>query len=89
MAVEQVFRTQLACKVVDLRRLRPRHEARVEYPAPPDAARGADGRVQMRKVKGEADQGKRSDKFEEKIKVYYREAEILASISHVSGFNGH
>ena len=81
MAIQQNTRCQLACKVVDLRKLRPKAKiGRAEQPA---AAEDIDNRVQIRKVKDLTDRCKREGKLEEKMKIYYREVEILASISHV------
>lgn len=82
MAVEQSTRSQLACKVVDLRKLYPKTRiGRHEYPA---AAEDVDNRVQLRKVKDLATERKRDNKLDEKLRVYHREIDILASISHVS-----
>lgn len=84
MAIQQNTRCQLACKVVDLRRLKPKAKiGRAEQPA---AAGDIDNRVQIRKMKDLTDRCKREGKLEEKLKIYYREVEILASISHVSLF---
>lgn len=80
MAVEQMTRTQLACKIVDLRKLRPSMTfGRAEDPMP---AASVDVNTQLRKVKEWSDKQKRENKFDEKLKTYYREAEILASIRH-------
>ncbi|RMZ86075.1 hypothetical protein DV737_g165, partial [Chaetothyriales sp. CBS 132003] len=57
MAVEQKTRSQLACKVVDLRRFKQQ------------------GSSSDREKQG-------SGKLEDKLRVYYREVEILSSISH-------
>jgi len=82
MAVEQGVRRQLACKVVDLRKLRPTIPiGRLEHPA---SAEDVDNRVQMRKVKDWVDKQKKGNKLGDKLKVYAREVEILNSISHVS-----
>ncbi|RMZ89914.1 hypothetical protein DV736_g2845, partial [Chaetothyriales sp. CBS 134916] len=56
MAVEQTTRSQLACKVVDLRRFKQQSSS----------SHGA----------------KQGSKLEDKLRVYYREVEILSSISH-------
>ena len=82
MAVEQGARRQLACKVVDLRKLRASTPiGRLEQPA---AAEDVDDRVQMRKVKDWVDKQKKGNKLGDKLKVYAREFEILTSVSHVS-----
>ena len=83
MAIEQSQRTQLACKIVDLRKLespgRPEFQ-RWERPAP---AQDVDSRLQLVKVKSWGKKQKKENRLEEKLKTYYREAEILASLSHV------
>ncbi|RMZ83567.1 hypothetical protein DV738_g890, partial [Chaetothyriales sp. CBS 135597] len=57
MAVEQKTRSQLACKVVDLRKFKQQRPSR-------------------RSEKQD------NTKLEEKLRIYYREVEILSSISH-------
>jgi serine/threonine protein kinase len=80
MAIEQTARTQLACKLVDLRRLRPSLRfGRRESILPADEVSSKD---QARRLKQWADQTKRENKVEVKLKAYYSEAEILASIRH-------
>ena len=82
MAVEQGARRQLACKVVDLRKLRLTIPiGRLEYPA---SAEDVDNRVQIRKVKDWGNKQKNGNKLEDKLHVYAREVEILNSTSHVS-----
>jgi hypothetical protein len=84
MAIEQSQRTQLACKVVDLRKLQPPSRmkfGRWERPAP---AGDVDSRLQLFKVKSWGQKQKRDNQLEEKLKTCYREAEILASLNHVS-----
>ena len=82
MAIEHKSRSQLACKVVDLRKLRPRtFIGRKEAPA---AAEDVDNRVQLRRVRDWGEKQKQGNKLEDKLKVYYREVEILSSITHVS-----
>ena len=49
----------------------------------PAAAEDIDSRVQVRKVKAWAIQQKRKDALEKQLSKYYREVDILASISHV------
>ena len=81
MAIEHKSRSQLACKVVDLRHLRPgTYIGRKEEPA---AAEDVDNRAQLRKVRDWGEKQKQGNKLEDKLKVYYREVEILASIKHV------
>ena len=83
MAIEQGTRTQLACKLVDLRKLGPQSQAKTGRPEQPATAEKVDNRIQLRKVKEWVDQQKRYGSLEKKLKIYYREAEILASINHV------
>jgi hypothetical protein len=83
MAIEQFQRKQLACKIVDLRKLQsPSRMAfgRWEQPA---AAEDIDSRPQLAKVKS-LGQKQKDSRLEEKLKTYYREADILASLNHVS-----
>jgi hypothetical protein len=83
MAIEQFQRKQLACKIVDLRKLQsPSRMAfgRWEQPA---AAEDIDSRPQLAKVKSWG-QKQKDSRLEEKLKTYYREADILASLNHVS-----
>ncbi|EXJ72356.1 CAMK protein kinase [Cladophialophora psammophila CBS 110553] len=82
MAVEQMARRQVACKVVDLRKLVPRSQRQFGRPENPAAADEVDSRVQMRKIKAWANQQKRDNALERKLRAYYREVEILGSISH-------
>ena len=80
MAIEQTARAQLACKIVDLRRLRPAFNfGRPESALP---ANEVNSRDQARLIKQWSDQQKRHNKLEVKLKAYYGEAEILASIRH-------
>lgn len=84
MAIEQSQRRQLACKIVDLRKLRPPSRTKFgswERPAP---AKDVDSRMQLEKVKSWRWKQKTDDRVEDKLKTYYREAEILASLNHVS-----
>ncbi|KIW20500.1 hypothetical protein PV08_01075 [Exophiala spinifera] len=81
MAIEQHARAQVACKVVDLRKMTGgalRHGS-PERPVPAEAV---DIRVQRRQIKAWADQQKRENCLEGKLKLYFREIEILTSISH-------
>ncbi len=83
MAIEQHARAQVACKIVDLRKLigKPFNFGPPDQPA---AAEDVDFRAELRKVKAWGDQQKREDRLEDKLRLYFREVEILASISHVS-----
>lgn len=83
MAIEQSRRTQLACKIVDLRRLSvaPRIQtSRCETAA---ATEEVDSRAQMAKIKLWAERKQNEYHLEQQLKVYYREASILATLSHV------
>jgi len=82
MAIEQSHRRQLACKIVDLRKLRPPSRIKCGGWECPAAAKDVDSRLQIEKGKSWAGKQKR-DRVEEKVKTYYREAEILASLNHV------
>ncbi|KIX09946.1 uncharacterized protein Z518_01027 [Rhinocladiella mackenziei CBS 650.93] len=66
MAIDQTSRVQVACKVVDLRKLMPKPPNYFGRPEQP----------------GLADQRKKDEGLEEKVKTYFREFEILASIKH-------
>jgi hypothetical protein len=82
MAVEQVARRQLACKMVDLRSLRPGIAIeRRQRPAPADEV---DTREQTRKIKDWIPKKNSADRLGDKLKTYAREVEILNTISHVS-----
>jgi hypothetical protein len=54
---------------------------RWERPAP---AEDVDSRLQLVKVKSWGQKQNKDNRLEEKLKTYYREAEILASLSHAS-----
>ena len=84
MAIEQSARRQVACKTVDLRKLKPKMQNTFGRPEQPAAAEDVDSRAQLRKVKDWCNQQKRGKGLENKLKIYFREAEILASVSHVS-----
>ncbi|OAG38317.1 hypothetical protein AYO21_07437 [Fonsecaea monophora] len=82
MAIEQIARRQVACKVVDLRKLGPRPLLLFGRPEEPAPAEEVDSVAQKRKFKAWVDQRKRENALERKICAYYREVEILTSISH-------
>jgi hypothetical protein len=81
MAIKQVQRKQLACKIVDLRKPSRTSFGRWERPA---AAEKVDSRIQLAKVKSWVKKWKKDNQVEEKLKAYYREAFILSSLKHVS-----
>ncbi|EXJ79912.1 CAMK/CAMK1 protein kinase [Capronia epimyces CBS 606.96] len=82
MSIEQTARTQVACKVVDLRKLTPKLQNQFGRAEQPAAAEYVDNRTQARIVKAWCNQKKREQGVETKLKMYFREIEILASISH-------
>ena len=84
MAIEQCQRKQLACKIVDLRKLQPPSRTSFERREQPAAAEDIDGRLQLAKVKSWGQKQKKNNRLEEKLKTYYREVDILASLNHVS-----
>ena len=84
MAIEQSNRTQLACKIVDLRKLRCAPLAGVDRVESPAAAEEVDTRIQIAKVKSWAERKQRKGRIEQELQVYYREASILASLNHVA-----
>ena len=84
MAIEQHTRKQIACKLIDLRRLAPRSTSFFGRPEQPEPADKVDTRVQQKKIKKWIFQKKREIGVEKKLKQYFREVEILASINHVS-----
>jgi hypothetical protein len=84
MAIEQKARVQVACKVVDLRPLMETSKYRFGAPERPEPVQTVDNRTQLCKVKTWADRQKRETLLGDKLKLYFREVEILSSISHVS-----
>lgn len=84
MAIEQKSRSQLACKIIDLRKLRPKnYVGRKEEPL---AAEDVDNRLQLKKVRDLGEKQKKGNKLEDKLKVYFREVEILCNLNHVGTF---
>ena len=82
MAIEQFQRKQLACKIVDLRKLqRPNRVSSGRWEQP---ATAENSRLPLAKVKSWGQKQKKDNRLEEKLKTYYREADILASLNHVS-----
>ena len=84
MAINESQRLQLACKVVDLRKLRPQIRCKVGHYERPVQAEDVDNRVQLRKVVALADEKKKKHLLKDKLALWYREADILSSINHVS-----
>ena len=87
MAINETHRRQVACKVVDLRKLRTRVKPIPISEEEPAAAEDVDNRLQMRKLTVLEDEKKKEHLLEDKLAQWYREADILASISHVSCHN--
>lgn len=83
MAINSSQRRQLACKIVDLRKLRPQTRARIGREEQHAQAEDVDNRVQLRKLAALADEKKRAHLLEDKLTRWYREVDILASINHV------
>jgi hypothetical protein len=84
MAIEQFQRKQLACKIVDLRKLRPPNRVAFGRWEQPAAAENIDSGLQLAKIKSWGQKQKKDNRLEEKLKTCYREADILASLNHVS-----
>src|ERR1700722_8121231 len=84
MAIEQFQRKQLACKIVDLRRLQPHNRMSSGRWEQPTAAENVNGRLQLVEIKSWGQKQKKDNRLEEKPKTYYRGAAILASLNHVS-----
>jgi uncharacterized protein YukJ len=77
MVVDRVSRRQKACKVVDLRKLRP---LPIEHPA---TAVDVNETAEMGKLKEWAEKQKGASRLKDKLKVYAREFEILNYLNHV------
>jgi hypothetical protein len=84
MAINESQRRQLACKVVDLRKLRVYTKRKPTGKEQPAQAEDVDNRVQMRKLAALADEKKKKQSLEHNLERWYREVDILASITHVS-----
>lgn len=84
MAIEQTSRMQVACKVVDLRKLVPWRVNKFGPPEQPTAAEDLGSQLERRMLKEWLNQQKRGRGIEAKLKLYLREIEILTSINHVS-----
>lgn len=84
MAVEQKSRLQLACKLVDLRRLVPWKVNRFGPPEQPAAANDLGSQSEKRSLREWVNQQKRGKGVEAKMKLYLSKIEILTSINHVS-----
>jgi len=81
MAIEQTARVQLACKVVDLRKIGMTWQDK-PLPKEPAAADAVHLQAEIQKLRMWASRKKRRVKLEDKLHKYFREIGILASISH-------
>lgn len=81
MAIEQTARVQLACKIVDLRKIGKagKDKSLLEEHA---AAEFVNPQIAATQVRAWSDKKKRQIKLEDKLHSYHREVEILSSISH-------
>lgn len=79
MTIEQTTRSQLACKVVDLRKLRPACSFGKKVDSL--STDNDSSRMLSKQVKQWGDK-KKEDKLNDKLKTYFREVEILTSIRH-------
>jgi hypothetical protein len=84
MAIEQSSRTQVACKIVDLRKLKSAPPGKVGGLERAAAANDADSRVEMAKIRPWAERKQKESRLEQHLRIYHREASILASLRHVS-----
>jgi serine/threonine protein kinase len=74
MAIDQQYSSQLACKVIDLRK--------VKCPELPLRATAVDVCAHLEKVDGLVAKTRPTNRLDERMKVYYREADILNSLKH-------
>lgn len=84
MAIDLSHRSQVACKIVDLRKLKRQaglEIGRLQQPAP---ASDIDQKAQACKVKNWGMTQRGENIVEKKLEKYYREIEILSTIHHVS-----
>lgn len=89
MAIDQTQHIQLACKIVDLRRLRSPPQTKVGRLEGAVDDKQVDSRVQMVNIKSWGEKKEKANQLEQQLRVHHREATILASLSHVSGRYGH
>lgn len=88
MAIEQSKRRQLACKMVDLRKLRFPARPRIGRLETAAAADDVDNGAQLARIQSWAERKRKENRLEQELKVCHREATILASLSHVSNCSG-
>lgn len=84
MAIEQSRRTQVACKIVDLRRLRCPPRTKIGRSERAAAAENVDSQLQMTNIKSWAKRKQEENGLEQQLMIYHREASILAALSHVN-----
>ena len=89
MAIEQSRRTQLACKIVDLRKVKCPPHIRISRRESTAGAEDVDSRPQMAKIKSWDQRTQGENRIKQHLRIYHREATILASLSHVSKCHGH
>lgn len=82
MAIEKVKRSQLACKIINIRKIRAstRRMGRLEQPASAD---DVNDRSQLRNLKSWGTRQAKVHALEERLKDIRREADILERLSHV------
>lgn len=88
MAIARSTRTQLACKIVNLRKLKCLQAPRARWSESAAAAEDVDNEVEMARIRSWASRKQKETRLEQRLKVYHREASILASLSHVSTYTG-
>ena len=84
MAIEHWQRTQVACKIIDLRKLRPKIKFGRFEKESPALAENVDQRLQVIKVNALAQKQKDANRLKKTLELCYREVEILAELTHVS-----
>jgi hypothetical protein len=87
MAIEQSTRTQVACKIVDLRKLKFAPQTKIGELESAAGADDVDSRVEMAKIGPWAERKQREIRLEQQLRIYHREASILATLRHVSQCN--
>lgn len=88
MAIEQSQRTQLACKIVDLRKLQTASDMRSGHWECPAPVEGGDRRLEHTTANSQGQKQAQHSRTEDRLTTCYREAEILASLNHVVHFFG-
>jgi len=83
MAIEQSSRTQVACKIIDLRKLKFAPQEKIGELESAAAADDVDSQVEMAKIRPWAERKQKENRLEQQLRIYHREASILASLRHV------